>query len=83
MSKVKLYPVCNWERNQHKMYNYNDKMYIKAHEENTEEAWRAFEESERLLEVFNGQVRNGLVYAVYEDYCLIKDILGYYDWTHG
>ena len=82
MSKVKLYPVCNWERNQHKIYNYNDKMYIKAHEENTEEAWSAFEESERLLEVFNGQVRNGLVYATYGDYCLIKDVLGYYDWTH-
>lgn len=41
MSKIKLYPVCNWERNQHKMYNYNDKMYIKAHEENTEEAMEA------------------------------------------
>lgn len=32
MSKVKLYPVCNWERNQPKMYNYNDKMYIRSHE---------------------------------------------------
>lgn len=82
MSKVKLYPVCNWERNQHKMYNYNDKMYIRSHEEQTQEAWDLFYESERLLEAFNSNVRNGVAYVTYPDYCKIKDIIGYYDLTH-
>lgn len=75
MSKVKLYPVCNWERNQHKMY-------IRSHEEQTQEAWDLFYESERLLEAFNSNDRNGVAYVTYPDYCKIKDIIGYYDWTH-
>ena len=71
MSNIKLYPVCNWERNQHKMYNYNDKMYIKAHEEDTEEAWRAFEEGERLLEVLSYK---GYSWILRLDACM-KEIL--------
>lgn len=80
----KLYPVCGWEKNQHKMFNYNDKMYNYMVESDYGDAEvDAFEESERLLDVFNGGVRSdGLVYAVYGDYKKIKDIIGYYDMTH-
>ena len=79
---VRLYPVCKWYDNQHKLYNYNDKMYNKAHDEGTQEAFEAFYESERLLDVFHGNIINGIVYATYKDYCKLKDIIGYYDITH-
>lgn len=76
---VRLYPVAGFEENQHKLYNYNDLMYIRAHEEDTDEAWDAFYESERLLEEFNGHVHNGVAYVPYPYYCRIRDIIGYYD----
>lgn len=80
----KLYPVCTWMKNQHKLYNYNDKMYIKMVESGySDEDVKAFEEAERLLDVFEGGLhRDGLVYAEYSDYKIIKDIIGYYDLTH-
>lgn len=79
---IKLYPVGNWQKNQHKLYNYHDKMSIKAHEEDTDEAWDTLYESEKLLDVFNTNVYDGIVYAPYKDYCKLKDIIGYYDLTH-
>lgn len=82
---TKLYPVCNWYKNQHKIYNYYDKCYIKAfdYETATDEDFDAYEEAQRLIEVFDGGVQSdGLVYATYKDYCKIKDIIGAYDYRH-
>lgn len=79
----KLYPVCGWYKNQHKMYNYNDKMAIAYYDTYGDSEYEALRESERLLSVFNDGVRSdGIVYAEYEDYKKIKDIIGYYDLTH-
>lgn len=77
----KLYPVCNWQNNQHKMFNYYDKMYLKMIDNDYDDnSIDDYENAERLLNVFNTGVYNdGLVYAEYNDYKAIKDIISFYD----
>ena len=88
----KLYPVCSWERNQHKLYNALDRAHNRVsdlyedksasmEEIDKAEAW--VREVERLLSIFDSHVANdGLVYALWEDGNKIKDIIGAYDMRH-
>ena len=52
----KLYPVCSWEQNQHKIYNANDRAYNWLHDTCSDEAAREFERTQHLLEVFDQYV---------------------------
>ena len=88
----KLYPVCSWEQNQHKLYNALDRAHNRVsdlYEDRTAtaedidkaEAWVT--EVERLLEIFDSHIAsNGLVYALWEDGKKIKDIIWGYDARH-
>lgn len=88
----KLYPVCSWERNQHKLYNALDRAHNRVsdlyedksasmEEIDKAEAW--VREVERLIWIFDSHVANdGLVYALWEDVCKIKDVIGAYDMRH-
>ena len=88
----KLYPVCSWEKNQHKMYNALDRAHNYATDlyenrnatsEQIDKAEDWIHEVERLLEVFNSHVAsNGLVYATYMDGKKIKNIIIGYDCRH-
>ena len=85
----KLYPVCNWERNQHKIYNYIDRCkiaeqeaFLNGSESEVKEAYERSENAERLIEVFNGFVIDGVVYAEYNDYKAIKNVIAGYDYRH-
>jgi hypothetical protein len=76
----KLYPVCSWEQNQHKLYNAYDRIYLAYMEDEVD--YDRLEEIEHLLSVFDSCVRNGIVYAEWEDAKLIKDYIGAYDLRH-
>lgn len=76
----KLYPVCSWEQNQHKLYNAHDRAMIRFYD--GEDVYDELEKIERAISAFDSCVINGLVYAVWEDYCLIKDYIGGYDARH-
>lgn len=88
----KLYPVCSWEHNQHKLYNALDRAHNRVSdlyedrnasmdEIDRAEAW--VEEVERLLEIFDSHVAsNGIVVASWKDRTAIKDIIGAYDMRH-
>ena len=88
----KLYPVCAWEPNQHKLYNALDRAHNRvsdlyedraATDEEIDEAEAWVEEVERLLEIFDSHVApNGIVVALWEDRNKIKDIIGAYDMRH-
>ena len=79
----KLYPVCSWERNQHKLYNASDRARIWWFESDySEEAMKECDEIDRLIEVFDNYIIDGIVYAVYEDYIKIKDYIAAYDARH-
>lgn len=54
----------------------------------SEEAEKAEEWFERIEDILtkwesNPQDRNGIVYALYEDYKLMKDLIGAYAWRHN
>ena len=60
----KLYPVCKWEDNQHKIYNAYDRIVIRlyeAHENGGEDLEALYKEQERI----DACVIDGLVYATY------------------
>lgn len=86
---VKMYPVCNWMNNQHKLHNASDRVFnamIDAQESGNDaeacELAERLEEIDRLIAVFNGNIINGVVYAVWADYKAIKDYIGAYDLRH-
>lgn len=85
----KLYPVCSWERNQHKLYNAHDRIVVAICEardaKNYEELERLFDAQdkiERAISVFDGCVINGVVYATYQDGLLIKNYVWAYNARH-
>ena len=84
---TKLYPVCNWERNQHKI----DVAYTKSlnrlydARETGEGIDKAEEQVARMEEArkwIDNVMQDGIVYAPYPIYRLLKDIIGAYDITH-
>lgn len=83
----KLYPVCSWEENQHKLYNAHDRIMNSIYEageagEDEDFLYKALENVEMALEAFDRYVIHGIVYATYEDSCLIKDYVAAYNARH-
>ena len=79
----KLYPVCSWEQNQHKICNASDRAYNRMVETGTENAEREFYRMEHLEEAFEHYIIGGIVYATYEDSVQIKEIVAAYDLRHS
>ena len=79
----KMYPVCSWERNQHKVYNAHERVVVALMREPRNEELSAWAEKvERAYDAFDAHVRDGLVYATWEDSNAIKDIIYGYDARH-
>lgn len=88
----KLYPVCSWEKNQHKLYNAIDRAHNRVSDlyedktasmEDIDKAEEWVQEVERLTSIFDSHVAsNGIVYALWEDGQKIKDIIYGYDCRH-
>ena len=80
----KLYPVCSWEANQHKLYNAYDRAMIQCYDTDwSDEAMAERDRIEHAINVFDGCVINGLVYATYEDGQIIKDYVWAYNARGG
>lgn len=73
----KLYPVCRWEENQHKLYNAHDRIMNSIDEGKAE--YEDLERVEKAMRAFDAHVIGGMVYATYEDGMLIKD----YVWAYN
>lgn len=84
----KLYPVCKWEDNQHKIYNAHDRIMIRIYEaqenggEDLEALYKEQERIEKALERIDAYVIDGLVYATYEDGLILKDLIWAYNARH-
>lgn len=76
----KLYPVCSWEKNQHKLYNAHDRIMNAIYD--GEADWEDLYRCEKAMGAFDSCVINGLVYATYEDSLLIKDYIFAYNARH-
>lgn len=73
----KLYPVCNWENNQHKLYNAHDRIMNAIYD--GEADYDQLERIEKAMSAFDSCVINSMVYATYEDSILIKDYIWAYN----
>ena len=76
----KMYPVCSWEQNQHKLYNAHDRLMVAVHEGKA--SWDDVERCERAMWAFDSGVIDGIVYATWEDGLLIKDYVWAYNARH-
>lgn len=77
----KLYPVCSWEENQHKLFNAHDRAMNNI-AEGVVDGYEELEKVERAMDAFEAHVICGLVYATYEDSKLIKDYVWAYNARH-
>ena len=82
--KTKLYPICKWEDNQHKIYNAHDRAMNWLYDSNfSDEAQAYLEKVEKMMEIINGVIINGMVYGTWEEYKLVKDCIVAYDVRHS
>ena len=76
----KLYPVCSWEKNQHKLYNAHDRIMLAIYDGKAD--WDDLDRIEKAMGAFEAHVIGGMVYATYEDSLLIKDYVWAYNARH-
>lgn len=79
-SGKKLYPICSWEQNQHKLYNAHDRIMNAIYDDKAD--YNALDRIERAINAFESHVINGVVYATWEDGLLIKDYVWAYNARH-
>lgn len=77
----KLYPVCDWEENQHKLFNAHDRAMNRIYEGDID-GYDELERIEKAIDAFGAHVIDGMVYATYEDSQLIKDYVWAYNARH-
>ena len=92
LNKTKLYPVGNWYKYQHVLYNAYDRamnaMYDAEQSGTAEQLDKAIEWNERVEDLLSKfdcgfQDANGMVYMEYKDYKETKDIIGEYAYRHN
>lgn len=92
IKKTKLYPVGNWYKYQHVLYNAHDRAMNAMHDAEqsgtAEQLDKAIEWNERVEDLLGKfdcgfQDANGMVYMEYKDYKVVKDIIGGYAWRHN
>lgn len=79
----KLYPVCGFQRSQHKIFNAHDRAFTWVYdtEYRDERALAELERVEKAMEWVHC-IYDGLIYAPYDVYLIMKDIIAAYDARH-
>ena len=77
---IKMYPVCSWEQNQHKLYNAHDRVMIAISEGKAD--YEDLERVEQAMNAFEAHVIDGIVYATWEDRQLMMDYIWAYNARH-
>lgn len=79
----KLYPVCGFQKNQHKFDYWYTKAMNKWYENpDDDDAWEDRERKERWMECATCFVFDGLIYAPWELYNEMKEAIVCYDLCH-
>jgi hypothetical protein len=82
---IRYYPVCGFEKNQHKIEYWYTKALNACYDSNweNEKALADIDEVQKMLDYFTYYTdRNGLVYAPYKDGQRIKEMITCYDLCH-
>ena len=80
----KMYPVCSWEKNQHKVYTEHDRAMVlmATPKEMSEEEHEWVEKVDRAMEMIDRNIIEGIVYATWEDGLVLKDVIWGYNARH-
>lgn len=76
----KMYPVCSWEKNQHKLYNAHDRVMNAIAEGKAD--YGDQEKVEQAMGAFEAHVIDGVVFATWDDRNLIMDYIFAYNARH-
>lgn len=76
----KMYPVCSWEKNQHKLYNAHDRAMVDLAKGLID--YEVVEKVEHAMWAFEAYVYDGIVYATWKDRNEIMDYIFAYDARH-
>ena len=85
---TKLYPCCGFEENQHKLYNAYDVAMCALYDAEDNHDSEAMDKAQKALDRIETAlgwehcIYNGIIYAPYDVYKIIKDIVGAYDLRH-
>lgn len=81
----KCYPTCNWEKNQHKIYNAVDRAYNRLDDVDMDEEYERYSELEQwcadveiLCSMFDNHIVGNMVYLPYKWYLICKKVLADY-----
>lgn len=80
----KLYPVCGFQRSQHKLYYWETKAWLKCHDDEytaTEKDWEELEFWQEVLE-YATCIYDGLIYMPWKYYNRVKEAIAVYDMNH-
>ena len=77
---IKMYPVCSWEQNQHKLYNAHDRVMNAISDGKAD--YDDLEKVEQAMNAFEAHVIGGIVYATWADRNLIMDYIFAYNARH-
>ena len=76
----KLYPVANWQNNEHKIENEYSKLRLKNYEDMTKKELEYFDS---LEEAYNEmEVIDNFIYANYNHYVILKEAILNYNLRH-
>lgn len=84
----KMYPVCNWNANAHKIDFWLTKAKIRRYDDPDDPAaWDEVEKYQRMMDIVQGWHEDGrrignLVYATWKDAEAIKEAIVCYDLCH-
>lgn len=79
----KMYPVCSWERCQHKIYTEHDRAVVRVINENhSEESVEWSIKVDEAMALIDRNIIDGIVYATWEDGKILKEVLRGYDERH-
>ena len=78
----KLYPVCGFQKSQHKLFYWENKAFLKAHEDGTSE--KDYDEWMFWQDVceYAHCIHDGLIYMPYRFYNRVKEAIVAYDLHH-
>lgn len=79
---TKLYPVCGFQRSQHKIYYWENKYYLLAHSDGaTDEDYNNWLKWSDICQ-YTTCVYDGLIYMPYKYYNIVKEAIVSYDLCH-
>lgn len=81
---TKLYPVCGFQRSQHKIYYWYDKAWLRVHDDERIPTDKDYEELNFWEEAINYAtcIYDGLIYMPYKFYNRVKEAIVCYDLRH-